>query len=461
MGGVVLGSLRVESHLDLGEGEHLLGFEDGQILRVSGEGRPGRAVSLRIADAHPVRSLVRHRGTVHAAVLGKGIVRLEGRRWVRMRGGPRTRYVTDLAVIRGRLMVGTLYDGLWRMVRGRPIRTRLPASHVDRIERQGQRWVIRSAFGRFVRRGVDRFVRVGDLEPQLRSGGAMAVTLHRGRVFVGDFEQGVRRLDGDRLVPVPGAPAGDARARHVDALVSAGGHLYAGTESGLFHIRPKGWVCLLAASVHDLAVEPSSGRLLVASSRGLWALEDGALRRLDPANGSPRPAFSAVAAWGGGVYAGSLDGLYVLDGRGWRAIGPDEGFDGGWVTALAAHRGALYVGTYAEGVFSLGDGGRAARVPGLETMWVPFHALRGDGERLFVGGLGMAPRLLGSDGSVARLPVAARDANDALFIGTGGWVATNEGLRWLELPSVSPPGSRGLGPISGAGRGPTVSRSGS
>lgn len=421
--GLALGSANVSAVLRGSDETVWLGFEDGRIV----EGIDGRARERRASDGHPVRALVEHRGRRLAAVLGKGVLHIgpEGARPLRL--GLPTRFVSDLRVHRGVLFVGTLYDGLWRRVRGRTVRTRLEASHVDRLEVVKGRLQIESAFGRFERRGTDAFRRLGGWRPALRSGGTMALLQHRGRVYAADFEQGLRVHDGEAWQSVEGAPPHDARARHVNALGAFEGRLFAGTESGLFEVRPSGWQRLGRHAVYDLSV--GQDRLLIASSGGAFALDRAGLRRLDPDNGSARGAFSAVLEHDGVVYLGGLDGLFVLDQAGaWRR---EADYGGGWVTALAWHGGQLLVGSYARGVWARGDAGWGP-LEGLADQWVPFHGLREMGDGLFVGGLGMAPRILGPDGVIRRLPVGARDANDALPVAEGWWIGTSDGLRWAQ-----------------------------
>ena len=121
----------------------------------------------------------------------------------------------------------------------------------------------------------------------------------------------------------------------------------------------------------------------------------------------------------------------------------DEGFDANWVTALLSTDEGLVVGTYASGVWQVEEAGehglsglRAEALSGLETAWVPPHALATVDGQLWVGGIGEAPKVRDADGSVTALRVPARDTNGFLGQADGTvLMVTSDGLaRVGEAP---------------------------
>lgn len=434
--GLDLGSVDVQAHLDLGKGRHLVGFDDGAVLDVDCGRTPCLPEVVRgTSRAHPVRGLARYRGRILVAVLGVGLRELQGDTLVETDVDLPTRFVTDVVSFGKRAYVSTLYDGLWRIVGRRGIKTRFSGSHVDRLDASGTRLVLHTASGRFIRVGTDRFVAAGPSAVDRLQDDLMAAVEHEGKVYFGGFDSGLYILERGRLVRAPWSFEGGARAGHVNALCSHRGSLYVGTEAGLFKIEGARALRVDTAPVHDLASGPKG--LAVASGRGLKLLARGAdeLSRLDAPNAGARAAFSAVGWFEGTLYAGSIDGLYRVGPKGLRPIGTAEGFDGGWVTALRAHEGRLHVGTYAHGVWR----GRARFevVAGLEDVWMPFHGLRPlpDGG-LWVGALGQAPRVLRSE-AVESWPVPARDSNDVVALGAGRYgLATSAGWVQLNVPAA-------------------------
>lgn len=433
-----LASPLVEAHLDLGEGRHLLGFADGSLLALTCKTVCEARAVAGTRRAHPVRGLAALRGRVYAAVLGVGLMEMIDGSLQPSGVRLSTRFVTDVVAFGGRIYLSTLYDGLWRIVGRRAIKTRFSGAHVDRLDASGPRLELTTAQGRFLRVGTDRFVRSADVRFPVGQDDLTSIVRHGGRIWVGSFDDGLLFLDpeGD-LRRAPFRFPGGARAQHINALASLGDALFVGTEAGLFSVLDGRVEDFSTAAVHDLSVGAWGGRearLLAATSAGLVAVDgEGEVERLDTANAGVR-AFSAVAVFDGRVWAGSIDGLWKLGSRGLLPVSGGEGFRGGWVTALHEHEGQLHVGTYAQGVWRRGPGGVFAALPGLEDMWVPFHALRSlPGGRLWVGGLGQAPRVYQA-GEVEAWPIPARDANAVHALSDGRFaVATSEGWMVIRL----------------------------
>ncbi|MEL6187758.1 MAG: hypothetical protein AAFU79_24310, partial [Myxococcota bacterium] len=175
-----LASLQVEAHLELGQDRHLLGFADGSLLDVDCREacRAGSVEGTR--RAHPVRGLAAHGGRVFVAVLGVGLMELEDGRLRPSEVPLPTRFVSDVIAFRGKLYVATLYDGLWRIVAGRGIKTRFPGAHVDHLEVAGERLALVTGSGRFERVGTDRFRRTGDARFSTGQDDLTSIAQHRG-----------------------------------------------------------------------------------------------------------------------------------------------------------------------------------------------------------------------------------------------------------------------------------------
>jgi hypothetical protein len=440
-----LRSLDVTSLTSVGPGRWLVGTRAGDLasLRCGDDARcAAEAVTTRFAE-HPITGLVHlGRGRTLVGVLGQGLFELRGERLRRSRWKVGSRFVTALQAGEGEVLVGTAYNGLWRITSGRAIKTGFPHDHVAGLAATSAGVEVLSGFGRFVRRERDRFVRVGAPAAAAHGARRFVAAARVGReVVLGSFGDGLYRLDDGRLTPLDvRGLAGEAR--HINALEVVAGRLWAATEGGVFVVDVATGQAQrkLDDAAYDLAGH--DGHVAVATKRGLWvADEGGALARVDGQGGGSTARFGAVAFHGDALYAGGLDGLARFDG--WRStlrsgaravanpLAAGAGFDAGWVTALLSDGERLLVGTYDEGVWQvLPDGAghdAASRVPGLERWWVPFGALQRVDGAIFVGGLGMpAARLSGADVTTLSLPAA--DTFAALSAGGELLLLTNEGV---------------------------------
>jgi hypothetical protein len=188
---------------------------------------------------------------------------------------------------------------------------------------------------------------------------------------------------------------------------------------------------VLDGATHDLSV--SAHAVAAATSRGLWVLaRHTAPVRIDRQGDPSTGKFFAVAWHRDALFAGDMEGLYryereCADRVQGVQVGSAEGFDANWVTALLSDGERLLVGTYDRGVFAVAAG-RATRVRGLESQWVPPHALRRFDGELYVGGLGMRAVKVDRTKRVTALELPVRDTNDFFPFGADVVIATNDGV---------------------------------
>ncbi len=422
-------SLELTAAYEPGPGQLLFGTQGGDLVHLSCAGAcRARQLGRELAH-HPVTGLAPlDGGGVLVGALGLGLYELNGGSLRKSRLDVGSKFITGIARHDRDVLVATAYNGLWRIVGRRAVKTTLPDERVLALRNgpggvrvwTGERTVVVG--------GRDRFAPAADVTLPQRSGALTAAARHDGEWYVGGFDQGLFRFRAGSLEPVPLELA--VREAQVNALVSHGGSLWLGTEGGLLRFENGALERVHGAAVHELA--SCDGKLVAATSAGLWEFGSGAPERIDYQRaGNGR--FLSVACIGRAVYAGNLEGLYRFEGGRGEQLGRAHGFDAGWVTALAVHQGRLHVGTYDSGVYVV-EGRSARRIPGLEGQWVPPRGLRSLGEALWVGGIGMPPVLLDGRGPVA-VPVPARDVNDFFESDGAVWMLTTEWLVRVAEPS--------------------------
>ena len=459
-----LRSLRLTAALDLGD-ELYLGTQGGDLLQVRCTAGSCAATALDTgAPEHPITGLAAlSGGRVLVGVLGAGL-----REIAADRVGPSplrvgSRFITGVgAAPGGDLLVGTATNGLWRIVDGRPIRTRFPHDHVAALHMPGDPLAARpvpdvtvdSGFGRFLRLSRDRFEWQDPGLNELGTGSSDLVDLCAvgDTIYAAGFDSGLWRLGPEgELGPVSLRLSPD-EAR-INALAFFDGALWLGTEGGLLALdtdHPEAGVRrVLPGAVHDL--DAGTHGLAVASSKGLFVVDGAGARRVDLAGPLSRPLvgsgrFLSVAWHQGALYAGSLDGLVRLDAAGSPVaeaaavpvpITVADGLGAGWITALRSDGDRLWVGTYADGLWTIRRG-RVQPVAELAGQWVPPHALAALGDELWVGGLGMPAVRIDRDGKAVAMDLPVRDVNAALPGPDGGMLlATSDGLVRLPPQGVA------------------------
>ncbi len=378
------------------------------------------------AAGHPITGIARARGGVLVGVLGEGLQRYDGKKLGSSGLSVGSAFVTALSVAGDDVLVGTAYNGLWRILRdGRVLKSRFPEAHVGAID--GTQ--ILSGAGRFRMAGRDRFERVAGALPA-RDSGSPAVTsgvMVDGTLVVGTFADGVQVMTDGVLRPWPLELS--PMQRQVNATLAHGKRLWLATEGGVVEVdlASRHVTALTASPAHDLAA--CGPDLVAATDEGVLRLAPSGPTRVDT-QGVGTGRYLAVSCVGQTVYAGGIEGLYRFSNGVGEHLGVTRGFDAGWVTALTVHHGRLVVGTYANGVFELRDD-VLKRVRGLEQQWVTPHGLKSFEGTLWVGGLGMTARA-----GPAHLEVPARDSFDFVTADAVVYVLTSQGVMTTpRLPS--------------------------
>lgn len=437
-----LTSLTLTAVLTLENGAALFGTQGGELVSLACPKETERCTARAVGTfpSHPVTGLVKlPDGTVLVGVLGEGLKELRGETLERSKLDVGSVYVTGVVSDGRDVLVGTAYNGLWRVTGGRALRTKFAHPHVLALSTAAGGVEVASGSGRFLQKGRDRYVVLSQRSLPSGSAAMMAAARFEDEVYLGGFDSGLWRWAGDKAEPV--ALELGVREAQVNALAAFDGALWMGTEAGLLRLSRSGKGLRVEriheASVHDLSVGAEG--LAVATSRGLLVVSAGAqVRRVDLQSGVDAGKFFAVAWQEETLWAGGMDGLYRFeDGRGAR-LGAAEGYRGGWVTALLPRGDSVWVGTYASGVYAVREG-RASRVPGLEGQWVPLRALRAVGDTVWVGGLGMPSVRVGADGGKRAVLLPTRDVNDMVAVPGGTLLLTTDGAMLLPGPVAAEP----------------------
>lgn len=404
------------------DGDLWLGTAGGDLLRLTPSAAGWRVVSHHQGpEAHAITGMAPAApGGMWVGVLGGGVWHLEGARFVRSRVDVGSRYVTGLLSAGADVLVGTAYNGLWRIVGDRGIQSVFSERLVTGLRSDGGRVLVESGVSRWERVRRDRFTRTDDGWNGLdrpdadRTDAAEAF----GSLWFAAFDDGLWR-DGRRE-----SLSLDPHERRINALASHDERLWLGTEGGLLSLDAEGslvrWTDM---PVHDL--DASDRGLAVAAADGAHVVVEGALSR-GPVSDR---GFMSVAWHRGRVVLGAMDGLFVRGAADYRALS----FGVHYVSDVVSDADRLWIGTYGDGVFTMDDG-PPVPVPGLGSQWVPPHGLSLlDGE-LWAGGIGMPPARW-VEGDVTHLLVPFRDVHRVVRTADGHtWVLGSGGAARLASP---------------------------
>jgi hypothetical protein len=279
----------------------------------------------------------------------------------------------------------------------------------------------------------------------LPSGHITAVIEHEKSLYVGTFDAGLVRLEGEggapggwrsqskggeAFVPLEGSP------RFINALLSWGHTLWIATPKGLFRLDRGGVVrpmplALPSLHINALAAGPD-GTLWMATSQGLAGLGPQGLRVLDRRHGLPgRIAYAVAVAEDGAVWAGTEGGAVRFGPTGPTVFEHARGtLTHDWVNALLVDKTSVIAGTYDAGVLRLHPDGTATPVPGLAGAWINPAGLVRVGGRLAAATLGDGLLWLGAgEGVATRQPgLPSADVTSAAWFAGRVWVGTRGGL---------------------------------
>ena len=260
----------------------------------------------------------------------------------------------------------------------------------------------------------------------------MAMAEFQAQLWLGTFDEGLCRYDGQRFVAVR------TPFRLVNDVVVAGGSLYVATTVGLFRTRDGlrfDKVALFdTRGVNDLAVDGDT--LWATSTATLWRIPVG--RRGMP-KGFWTPggtsSLQAVDAKDGHVWLATEDrGLLRMQGKTFEVFDRAAGLPSSWVLDVAADgEGGVFGATLRDGLVRIDKGGRITKVLGLPDAWL-LHVSPGS-QGVWVGTQAGAARVI--TGKVSTLPALPNPCVHAVLeVGTDLWVATEQGLARYALADL-------------------------
>lgn len=297
--------------------------------------------------------------------------------------------------------------------------------------------------------------------PELSSNDVSALAQDGARTWIGTFDSGLARLDGDRVTRLREAGIDDK----INALAierhAGGARLWVATARGLVSLDARGEgrepsrfgerEGLPSRDVHAVTALRRGG-VLVGTARGAAIIVEGMVTPLDEKRGLAPSAVWAVAEGPDElVFLGTSRGLLAgtVESRGvvfhgapapesappspWAHFTMSTGdLEDDWVTALAVRGRTLYVGTYNAGVSALrwgSDGSIAAEKLGGGYVNMGGIALVGD--RLLVATMnGLLVRAADGAGewTTARRAAPGRDVTAIVPAGDRLWVGSRRGL---------------------------------
>ena len=237
----------------------------------------------------------------------------------------------------------------------------------------------------------------------------------------------------------------------VYALHSDGDRVYAASDAAVYQIR--GGIAEAVATQGDLSalrfrqISSRDGRIYVGSSRGLYEIVDGQLRRPQWAQELAETAIEALYAdRDGNLWIGLLDGLMrhnELRGVEWALVEREQ--VRAWIASIYEdERGDLWVGSYTTGL-SRWWNGWAARLGAERGLTDPFvwSVARGPNDEVWFGTATGVWRLLANGKAelvTATQPLRNSAVYNLFFPSSGGaWVGTRAGMAvWDGEQLVEP-----------------------
>jgi ligand-binding sensor domain-containing protein len=371
-------------------------------------------------------------------------------------------YVTSLAAVDGRVLVGTLagvldLDGggavsavearaivaaggvLWAATMGEGLqriggagRDALPRDVVTALGARGDTLCAGTDDGLYVRRGRGDWRRTADAGPP--SNDVSALAWDGLRLWAGTFDRGLAVLDRGVWTTVGGLDA-RVNALAVERTEEAR-RAWVATARGLASVDG-GVVRVLRRTdglpdddVHAVAALASGG-VVAGTARGAVIVRDGRVQPAGPKRMPAHATWAVAEAPDGTLWLGTTNGLFRVRGERFRRFSlasgdvPDD-----WITALAVDGGALWVGTYSGGIARIATDGRGRDVgrTALADVHVNPAGLSVHGGRVYAAT--MEGLFVGAGAAFGRLAGAApgEDVTAVLHAEGARWVASRHGL---------------------------------
>jgi ligand-binding sensor domain-containing protein len=260
----------------------------------------------------------------------------------------------------------------------------------------------------------------------------MAMAEFQGQLWLGTFDEGLCRYDGQRFVAVR------TPFRMVNDVVVAGERLYVATTVGLFRTRDGlrfDKVALFdTRGVNDLAVDGDT--LWATSTATLWRIPVGR-RGLPKGFWTPggTSSLQAVDAKDGQVWLATEDrGLLRMRGKTFEVFDRAAGLPSSWVLDVVVDgEGGAFGATLRDGLVHVDKDGQLAKGVALPDPWL-LHVSQGS-QGVWVGTQGGAARVMA--GKMSSLPALPNPCVHGLLeVGADLWVATEQGLARYALADL-------------------------
>ena len=257
----------------------------------------------------------------------------------------------------------------------------------------------------------------------------MAMAEFGGQIWLGTFDEGLCRFDGDRFVTV------SVPFRMVNDLAATQDGLHVATTVGLYRTRDGRRFDRIflfdTRGINNLAVDGDT--LWATSPATLWKIPIGR-RGLPRAYWQPAGSRSlqAVSVAGGQLWLATEDrGVLRMTGKTFAVFDRAAGMPSSWVVDVAATTdGGVYAATLRDGLVHVDKNGRIRKLDNLPDNWL-LHVSQGN-RRLWVGTQGGAASLAGE--TVTPLPSLPNPCVHALLeTSTALWAATEAGVARYDL----------------------------
>jgi ligand-binding sensor domain-containing protein len=348
--------------------------------------------------------------------------------------------VRGLAFWKGDVVAASFGAGLVDLTRGTSIAA--PDARVLSLSTEGGTLDIGTMSGIYRQTGAT-FVRASSapefaapVQCQVPSNGlpsndVNAVAADARTLWVGTFDRGLARLDGDRFIPIDGVD------RRIDALAldRRTGRVWVGTARGLYVVDGDGSRLVLGGEEIHALTALEGGGVLGGTSHGAFIMRarDGVITRIGKKEGVDIPSVTAVLAHGNTLFLGTTGGLFIGSANRFTRLSVASGhLPDDWVTALAARGDVVFAGTYNAGVARLEKTESGWRAERLGGGFVNPAGLTVDGDTLYVSTMdGLLTSTQGAPLARGEAVPLGRDVTGVAVSAFGTFVSSRRGILKL------------------------------